>query len=110
MRFGWWWLFASDHLSRQGKASLQEIGTLQGEKTVFSGHICTKEQRKGQPSAKQGHSIAKFMLFFQLDGELTHLPVPLAISAHAEHYLPRTLPEMTSQDESFMMSVDSYIH
>ena len=49
------------------------------------------------------------MLFFQLDGGLTHLPVPLAISAHAEHYLPRTLPETTSQDESFMLSVDSYI-
>jgi len=101
---------ASDNLSRQGKASQQEMGTLQGERTVFAGHICAKEQRKGQPSAKQGHSTAKSMLFSSLMVNLPTSPFPLAISAHAEHYLPRTLPETTSQDESFMLSVDSYIH
>ena len=49
------------------------------------------------------------MLFFQLDGELTHLPVPLAISAHAEHYLPRTLPETTSQDERQLHPIKCYV-
>ena len=82
-------------------ASLLKMETLHGQETVCK-PILAKEERNGPPSAHQGllHPSPEVAMLFQPSAE-TETPCP-TLSVGAEHTVPKTLSELTSQVESFM--------
>ena len=83
--------------------------TARNVRGLFSQLICANEERITHPVP-----IKVFLLlspdtamFFHPEGAPPSSPCP-TLSAHTEHVSQRTLPEVTSQKESFMPFVDSY--
>ena len=103
--------FSQQPLAQTGKkVSLSEMGTVQGGRTVFSTRLCIGGQQwptQSQPRYFQSRAQRQPCCLHPSDAP-THLP----LSRHfcwSRTYLQRSLQEVTSQDESFMLDTSDYI-
>ena len=91
-------------------ASPSEMGTMQGKRTVFSTRLCI-EDSSGPLRANQGifkaeprdsHAVCTLWVH-------PHPPPPIPPFLLSRTYLQRSLHEVMSRDESFMLDISGYI-